>query len=254
MDNRKWQSGAAGSAPAVEASPSSGYPTDGNPSTAVPATVPGARWFHQIGEELRNLISAAGLTPSDSDLTQLQQAVGLLTSAGSGIGKHTIWVPAGAMAGRITNGAASGAIETATNKVLVRSLDFDAAAIEYAQFSVRMPKSWNEGTVTAFFVWSNASGTGNVVWAIQAVAISDDDVLDVAFGTAIGVTDAVTAAGDVMQSDETAAITIAGTPANNDLVVFQVYRDATNGSDTLAVDARLHGVALIYTTSAATDA
>jgi hypothetical protein len=37
-------------------------------------------------------------------------------------------------------------------------------------------------------------------------------------------------------------------------VVFQVYRDAVNGSDTLAGDARLHGVVVIYTTDAANDA
>jgi hypothetical protein len=36
-------------------------------------------------------------------------------------------------------------------------------------------------------------------------------------------------------------------------VVFQVYRDATSGSDTLAIDGRLHGVALFYTTNANTD-
>jgi hypothetical protein len=52
----------------------------------------------------------------------------------------------------------------------------------------------------------------------------------------------------------TAAITIGGTPAEADWVVFQVYRNAASGSDTLAVDARLHGVALIYTTDTANDA
>lgn len=82
MDNRKFQSASSASPPAVEASPSTGYPTDGNPSTAVPATIPGARWFHQIGEELRNVIASAGLTPSDSDLTQLQQAIAAMIATG----------------------------------------------------------------------------------------------------------------------------------------------------------------------------
>ncbi len=172
----------------------------------------------------------------------------------SKIGKQTIWIPAGALTARTTNGAASGTAESTTNKVMLKTLDFDAATAEYAQFSVRMPKSWNRGAVSAYFLWSNASGTGNVVWGAQGVAISDDDVLDAAFGTAQTVTDAVTAAGDLMQSAETAAITIAGTPAVADWVVFQFYRDAASGSDTLAVDARLHGVAVIYSTEAANDA
>lgn len=75
MDNRKFQSAASVNPPAAEASPSIGYPTDGNPATATPATVPGAAWFHQLGEELRSLQLAAGLTPSNSDLTQLLQAL-----------------------------------------------------------------------------------------------------------------------------------------------------------------------------------
>jgi hypothetical protein len=91
------------------------------------------------------------------------------------------------------------------------------------------------------------------VWAIQGVAITDDDVFDAAFGTAQTVTDAVTATTDLMQSAFTSAITIAGSPAEGDLVCFQVYRDATNGSDTVTVDASLIGIRLNFTTNAADD-
>jgi len=172
-----------------------------------------------------------------------------------GVGKQTVWTPAGAMTARTTGGAGSGAIETATNKVMIRTLDFDAAAAEYAQFVVQMPKGWNEGTVSAVFVWSHASTTTNfgVVWGIQAVALSDDDALDAAFGTAQTVTDTGGTTNDLYRSAESAPVTIAGSPAENDVVVFQVYRDAANGSDTLAIDARLHGVALFYSTVANTD-
>lgn len=176
-------------------------------------------------------------------------------AAGALAGKETLWIPAGALTARTTNGPAAGSVETTTNKVMVKTLDYDQTTAEYAQFSARMPKGWNRGTITAYFLWSSAiSGTNAVVWGLQAVAISDDDALDAAFGTAQTVTDAQTAVGDLMQTAETSAITIGGTPAANDLVVFQVYRDAANGSDTLAGDARLHGVALIYTTEAAVDA
>lgn len=170
-------------------------------------------------------------------------------------GKETIWIPAGAMIPRTTDGAAGGTAETTTNKVMLKTLDFDQSTVEYAQFSVRMPKSWNEGTLTARFLWSSSvSGTNAVVWGLQAVAISDDDALDAAFGTAQTVTDAQTAQSDLMQTAETAALTVGGTPAAEDWVVFQAYRDAASGSDTLAGDARLHGIALFYTTDAATDA
>jgi hypothetical protein len=170
------------------------------------------------------------------------------------VGQHTIWIPSGAMTPRSTGGAAIGVAETAVNKVMLKTLNFDAAAAEYAQFSVRMPKSWNEGVLYAYFVWSNESGTGDVVWGLQAVAMSDDDVVDAAFGVAQTVTDGVTAAGDLMQSAATAALAVAGAPAANDWVVFQAYRAAADGADTLAADARLHGIVIIYTTDTSTDA
>lgn len=81
MDNRKWSTGASANPPAVPAAPSSGYPTDGDPLAPVPPTIPGAFWFHQHGEELRNLIVAAGLTPSNADLTQVATAIQKLIEA-----------------------------------------------------------------------------------------------------------------------------------------------------------------------------
>lgn len=164
------------------------------------------------------------------------------------VGLQTIWIPAVAMTARTTNGPASGTTESATNKIMARTLDFDAATEEYAQFQIRFPKSWNEGTVTAYFLWK-ATNTGNVVWGLQGVAMSDDDVYDAAFGTAQTVTDGVTATTDLMVSGITGAITIAGTPAAGDLVTFQAYRKAADAADTCAVDALLVGVVLLYTNS-----
>ena len=170
--------------------------------------------------------------------------------------KESIWVPGAGMITRTTNGAAAGTAETTTNKVMIKTLDFDASTIEYAQFQVNMPKSWNEGTMTAVFVWSHASTTTNfgVVWGIQGLAISDDDALDTAFGTAVTVTDTGGTTNDIYRTSETSAFTIGNSPAENDVVTFQVYRNATDGSDTMAIDARLHGVMLFYTTNAVTDA
>jgi hypothetical protein len=156
------------------------------------------------------------------------------------------------MKSQTTNGAAVGSTETTTNDVMIETLDFDASTIEYAQFQIALGNSWNEGTVTVQFFW-NASNTGDVVWGAQGVCISDDDLLDAAFGTAATVTDSVTAATDLMVSAATAAITLAGTPAAGDLTVFRVYRNASSGSDTCAVDAKLLGVKVNFTTNAADD-
>lgn len=177
-----------------------------------------------------------------------------LASGGGGYsgGVQSTPVLAAAMTSRTTNGPATGSTESSTNKIMLVTLDFDASTAEYAQFMFPMPRSWNEGTITAQFIWS-ATNTGNVVWGIQGVAISDDDVFDAAFGTAQTVTDGVTATTDIMQSSFTSAVTIGGSPAEGDIVCFQVYRDASNGSDTCSVDAKLIGIRLNFTTNAADD-
>ena len=169
-------------------------------------------------------------------------------------GTHCIPIPATSMTPRTTNGPGTGSSETTTNKIMVKSLDFDQSTAEYAQFQITMPESWNEGTVTAQFVWTTTAASGDVVWSFQGVAISNDDAIDAAFGTAQTVTDSTTAANDVMATAATSAVTIAGTPAAGDLVIFQVYRDAANGSDTLAADAKLLAVRLYITTDAGSDA
>ncbi|RDV06440.1 DUF2793 domain-containing protein [Sphingorhabdus pulchriflava] len=173
-----------------------------------------------------------------------------LTVTGGGL--FTLPVMAPAMVARTSNGAAAGSSESPTNKIMLRTFDFDSAADEFVQFFVPMPKRWNEGTLLAEFIWT-AGTTGDVVWAIQAIALSNDDPIDASWGAAQTVTDGVTAADDVMISARTGTITVGGSPADNDLVAFQIYRDADNGSDTLSADAKLIGIRLLITTNAADD-
>ncbi|CAN5520204.1 hypothetical protein BH10PSE5_BH10PSE5_34300 [soil metagenome] len=172
-------------------------------------------------------------------------------------GTYALWIPAGAMNPRATNGASPGLVETTTNKVMLSSLDFDASTIEYAQFGIRMPASWNEGTITFVPEWSHAATTVNfkVSWGLQAVAFSDGDAADAAFGTAIYSNDTGGTTNTLYAGPESAAVTIAGTPLAQDYVVFQVLRKADDGTnDTLAIDARLHGVTVLIKTNTWADA
>jgi len=168
---------------------------------------------------------------------------------------QTIWVHAGAMTPTTTLGAVASSAETSTNKIMVSGLDFaDGAALSHAQFQVKMPKSWDAGTVTATFTWTaNSTSTNSVVWGIKAVSIADDGALDSSFGTAVTVTDAnKSTAYDTNISAETSAITIAGA-GKSEYCVFDVYRDPTNGSDTLAATAILLGVSIFYNTDSGSD-
>jgi hypothetical protein len=172
----------------------------------------------------------------------------------SPLGRHLIPILAGACQAATTNGAAPATIESATNKTLYRALDFNQSTQQYAGFALPMPKSWNEGTISFRVRWTAASGSGAVIWGLQAVATSDNDALDVAYGTAQEVTDTLLATGRQHTSPESAAITIAGSPAEGDLVLFRIYRKAADAGDTLNADARLIAIELFVTTDTGNDA
>jgi len=244
------------------------FDSDGNPTAAVSATttISGGSGISVSGAGVVAL-DIAGLT-DETSVASNDTVAFRDTSAGANReatianlvapvarkqGLETIWIPAVAMWGRTTNGAATGSAEAATSKETSKSLDFDQTTQEFAQFVIRFPKSWNEGTVTFAPIWSAASGTGGVVFGLAGVALSDDDALDTAFGTAQTSTDTLIATGDVHVGPTSSAITIAGTPAAGDLVFFQVNRTVSDGSDTLNADARLLGVVLFFTTDAADD-
>ena len=167
-------------------------------------------------------------------------------------GAHTIPILASGMMSRTTNGAAAGFTELATNDVMLASKDFDQTTSEGVQFYVPMPKSWNEGTITAQFGWTAASGTGTVIWSIAGTAFSDDDALDTAFSGAVSATaDTLLTANDMHITAVTSAITVAGTPTESDFVIFQITRDV---ADTLNADAKLIWCKLFVTYNAGNDA
>lgn len=208
------------------------------------------------GKQAAGSYAAASHTHAISGVTGLQAALDAKANLTAILGQQTIFVPAGAMTPRATNGAGSSILETATNRVMHRSLDFDTTTQEFAQFAIQMPKGWDKGTLVCQFVWSHPSTATNfgVVWQIQAAAFADDDALDgLAFSTAVTATDTGGTVNDVYISPETAAMTVSGSPGNEEYVVFQVARAPANASDTLAVDVRLLGVKVHYTTSAAKD-
>ena len=204
-----------------------------------------------------------GSATASAARTALGLAIGtdVLAPTGSGSsltgirkqGLETIWIPARAMVARTTNGAASGTVETATSLVMRKSFDFDTTTQEFVQFDVRFPKSWDEGTVTFAPIWTAASGTGGVVFGLAGVALSDDDPLNTAFGTAQTSTDTLIATADVHVGPTSAAITIAGAPVAGDWVVFQINRTVADAGDTLGADANLLGVVLFMTTNASDD-
>lgn len=70
-----YESDAVDTAPELTSLKSKGYPTNGSPSLAIPATQPGAAWFYAVTQEIVNAIEKLGGTPSRDKIDQLATAL-----------------------------------------------------------------------------------------------------------------------------------------------------------------------------------
>jgi len=197
-------------------------------------------------------------TDSNIDLNINPLGTGVLKSGTAPVkiaGTETIFVPAQAMFGTTTNGADAQAIETTATRPEMKVLDFDASTIEYAQFSIAMPKSWNEDVITFQAFWSpSTTNTGAALIGLQGISVANDATSDIAFPTAVDVTDSGTGTlEDVLVSPVSANVTVTSAAADT-YTYFQVARNATAGGDSFTGDVRLLGIKIFYTTDAANDA
>jgi hypothetical protein len=170
-------------------------------------------------------------------------------------GKHEIWVPASAMRPTVSNGcAAITDVETTAGRPDQQVLDFDSSADEAAQWQAALPKMYGNGTISFQVYWTTTgTDTDTCVWGLQAVACSDSDTIDVAYGTAVTVSDSVlSAAEDLHKSAESSALTVGGSVSSGDICFFRIFRDVS--ADNMEQDARLIGVKLFITTTAGNDA
>ena len=233
--------------------------TNGNELALLTATGSAVNEF-----TLANAASGAGPTLSSTGETNVDininpKGSGVLKSGTAAVkvaGTETMWIPANALYLPTTNPADQASVETTALRPELKVLDFDASTAQYAQFAIAMPKSWNLGTVTYQVFWSpSTTNTGNCIFGLQGVSCTEGDTADVAFGTAQEVTDAgIGTVEDVQMTAVSSAMTIAGSPADDDQTFFQLYRDAADGSDTFTGEARVLGIKLFYTTDAANDA
>jgi hypothetical protein len=184
----------------------------------------------------RYLEAGSGLSISGTTMT--------VTATG---GATNLWIPASAWIPRTTSGCGVDSVEIgATNRQNLDQLLFDTGSEEFAQALVVMPSNYNNSTITARFYWTASSGSGGVAWGISGRAFGDDDPIDAATGTRIVVTDTLLASNDVHVTAATSAVTIDGTPAANKAINFQISRVVADAADTLAVDARLLGVEILF--------
>lgn len=165
----------------------------------------------------------------------------------NGVWHKQLWI--GGWKPKLTSGCGDQEqLELATNKNVVDYCPFDKDTIEYAYANVALPQDYAGGVIYAKPYWLHPAATAfKVSWGLQGVAVSNDDALDIAQGTAVYSNDEGGTTNDLYVGPLTAAITIAGNPAAGDLVQFVASRkadDTTN--DTLNVDGYLLGWMIWY--------
>src|SRR3990167_6105835 len=165
-----------------------------------------------------NLNFSGSLTATDDAVNDQSD----ITAARTGV-YRTVLIPASAMTPRVTNGAAGATEEYAAQDIMIEKFLFDGVTEEGVQFTIAMPDEYNLGTVKMKLFWDAATGASAadlVSFGIKAGALSNDDAIDAALGTQVAVDDVVIAVGDLHVTPASGAITIGGTPALGDMVVF----------------------------------
>lgn len=112
-------------------------------------------------------------------------------------------------------------------------INYDAAAAEQAIWSIIPPREWGDGTITAVrFFYSSSAGAGTYAY----INIGIDTP---AAGTGLGSFD-TTSSGNLVEGVATnnivgeATITLSAAFTEGDMIVFEIERDGTQGTDDLA--------------------
>ena len=209
----------------------------------------------ELGTTGANVVIGAAAAPGGSGESLITTSATTATWQTT-LGLRTMWIAAASMVSAVVDGAASAQIATATNAVNFKVFDFDDTTEEFTHIDVAFPKSWDKGTVTYQVFWSPAVSdamANTVAFGLEGVFVSDDVLLDTAYGTSVVVEDDGPLSTDLYVSPVSAAVTIAGTPADDGVVNFRFSRDTGDMDDDLVGDARVRGIKIFYTVDAASD-
>lgn len=175
-----------------------------------------------------------------------------LATAVDPIGVQDLPVSAVSMWPRVTSGCSPiSQTEIATSLFNIQTLDFNQTTQQFAQFTLVLPRNYNNSTITATVYWTATSGSGGVVWGLKMGSYRNDDPLTGALGSEVTVSDTLIATNDVHITSASSAITPSGTVADGNLMCIQISRNTADGSDTLTADAKLIGVVFHVTIDAA---
>lgn len=134
-------------------------------------------------------------------------------------------------------------------KVHFLSLDFDPSTDEHCFFIFRLPGDYTSSPVLKIQWIANATANA-VVWVCKIGAVTPGDAdtpIEHAQAADNSVTTNVNTTEAYRLTESSITLTNADSLAAGDLIMITVFRDATSGSDTCTVDARLISATLEYT-------
>lgn len=143
--------------------------------------------------------------------------------------------------------------EAPVNDVDHGVMDFAKDVVSSCWVHLDTPGNW-DGTLTYRVTWTAiSSGSGVVTWGLKGISYADSDVIDTAYGTEVEVDDTLTTLGDIMISPESAAVTLAGSPAGGEHIQLKFSHVGTAGNDTFTGVARMMSVRITYGTNKYSD-
>jgi len=123
-------------------------------------------------------------------------------------------------------------------------LAFDKDTEESAFWELILPDDYDGGPISINLWWKSSATEGDAIFKVQVLGREEGETLDSALGDAQNVTDTTPAsAGNIAVCAPSA---FSPGWSAGDYVVIKLARDATNGSDTLAVDAEVIMVVVEY--------
>jgi hypothetical protein len=156
----------------------------------------------------------------------------------------SIWIDAGAM---LPDATAEASSKTGTNGNVDVFLMANTEKV-YAKWTP--PPQWDGGAIDVDVYWTATGATAGhkVKWNVAAQAGGNDDAWDVAFPTPTATADDdVIASGDI-HIISASSITVGGTPADGDVVFFEIERTAS-GATQMSQEAELLGIRVKYQNS-----
>ncbi len=174
----------------------------------------------------------------------------------SPIGLHDIWLDVGGIVPVDSELLDTRIVGTGDNQKSFSFIPFLNAVNTFAVTKFKLPRNWDNGTITVVITWTtDVEGVGDVLWGIAGAALGDsDDISSVNYGTEITVLDTQLDINNIQDSPRTASITLSNTPADLDTILLRIRRLGVDVTDTFTQPAQLLGMSIELTTNEAVSA